>query len=337
MSRRCAIATTLLATVFGTVLGTVMTLGVAGPAHATHDFRYPSPDGGGGNAPLGGRTIVIDPGHQLGNHNFPRQIDRMVPAGGFRKPCNTTGTATNGGYPEATFTWQVARLLRARLVRLGARVLITRHSNREDRWGPCVNVRGRDGNKQKADLKISIHGDGSFAAGARGFHVIAPTDRRPWTHDIFRPSRRLALDTRRPIAECSSFEHASLIAHHRAPIRYTSVSTPTQMMSSACQNRLQHSTRWRIGCRNPFAAICAVIYTSQIRPAVTCAPCIPTSVKKADRKALRDGAAPSRTMPANSLISMYRNAAPSAKVSRKNRNTGLVRRRSADRAASPQV
>ena len=58
--------------------------------------------------PLGGRTIVIDPGHQLGNHNFPRQINRMVPAGGFKKPCNTTGTATDGGYPEATFTWQVS-------------------------------------------------------------------------------------------------------------------------------------------------------------------------------------------------------------------------------------
>ena len=26
--------------------------------------------------------------------------------------------------------------------------------------------------------------------------MIAPTDRRPWTHDIFKPSRRLALDTR---------------------------------------------------------------------------------------------------------------------------------------------
>ena len=71
--------------------------------------------------PLAGRTIVIDPGHQLGNHNFPRQINRRVPAGGFTKPCNTTGTATNGGYPEATFTWQVARLLRTRLERLGAR------------------------------------------------------------------------------------------------------------------------------------------------------------------------------------------------------------------------
>jgi N-acetylmuramoyl-L-alanine amidase len=75
-------------------------------------------------------------------------------------------------------------------------VLMTRHSNREDRWGPCVDVRGRDGNRVHADLKISIHGDGSYAAGAHGFHVIAPTDRRPWTHDIYRPSRRLALVTR---------------------------------------------------------------------------------------------------------------------------------------------
>jgi N-acetylmuramoyl-L-alanine amidase len=172
-------------------------LGLAAPASATHDFRVTSDqEQGGVSQPLAGRTIVIDPGHQLGNHNFPGKIDRLVPAGGFKKPCNTTGTATNGGYPEATFTWRVARLLRERLERLGAQVRLTRHSNRQDKWGPCVDVRGRDGNRLPADLKLSIHGDGSYAAGARGFHVIAPTDRRPWTHDIYRPSRRLAVDTR---------------------------------------------------------------------------------------------------------------------------------------------
>ncbi|MGI8522698.1 MAG: N-acetylmuramoyl-L-alanine amidase family protein [Nocardioides sp.] len=146
--------------------------------------------------PLSGRLVVIDPGHQLGNHNFPRKINHLVPAGGFEKPCNTTGTATNGGFPEATFAWRVARKLRHRLVSLGAEVRMTRHSNRQDRWGPCVDVRGRAGNKAGADLKISVHGDGSYTAGAHGFHVIAPTDRRPWTHDIFRSSRRLARDTR---------------------------------------------------------------------------------------------------------------------------------------------
>lgn len=167
---------------------------VAGP-EGTRDLTQPlsrSLDRARATAALAGRTIVIDPGHQLGNHNYPRKINRLVPAGGFKKPCNTTGTATQGGYPEATFAWRVSRLLRARLVDLGARVIMTRDSNRQDRWGPCVDVRGRAGNKANADLKVSIHGDGSTASGARGFHVIAPTNRRPWTHDIYRSSRRLA-------------------------------------------------------------------------------------------------------------------------------------------------
>ena len=43
-----------------------------------------------------------------------------------------------------------------------------------------------------ADLLISVHGDGSYAAGARGFHVIAPADRSPWTSDIYAPSQELA-------------------------------------------------------------------------------------------------------------------------------------------------
>ena len=139
---------------------------------------------------------MIDPGHQLGNHNFPEKINRLVPAGGFKKPCNTTGTATNGGYPEATFVWRVSNLLKARLEHLGAKVRMTRTSNRQDRWGPCVDARGRAGNKIGADAKISIHGDGSYTAGARGFHVIAPTDRKPWTHDIYKASKRFALATR---------------------------------------------------------------------------------------------------------------------------------------------
>lgn len=142
--------------------------------------------------PLAGRVIVVDAGHQLGNHHFPDQVNRPVPAGGFTKPCNTTGTAADAGYPEATFTWAVSRLVVRRLERLGARVVSTRHTNSEDDWGPCVDVRGRAGNKVGADLKLSIHGDGSYETGARGFHVIAPTDRKPWTHDIFAASRRFA-------------------------------------------------------------------------------------------------------------------------------------------------
>ena len=165
---------------------------VLAPAAGTSAYVAPE---GSASSLLAGRTIVLDPGHQLGNHNFPRKVGRLVPAGGFRKPCNTTGTSTRAGFPEATFTWRVAKLLRSRLERLGARVLLTRHGNRQDRWGPCVNARGRLGNRV-ADLRLSIHGDGSRVRGARGFHVIAPTDRRPWTHDIHDASARLARQAR---------------------------------------------------------------------------------------------------------------------------------------------
>ncbi len=158
----------------------------------------PAPTGPAPRAkPLAGRLVAIDPGHQLGNRNFPAQINRQVPAGGFTKSCNTTGTATSAGFPEATFNWQVARQLRKQLKRLGAKVRMTRKANRDDRWGPCVNRRGRFGAKVGADLMISIHADGSLASGARGFHVIAPGDRAPWTDDIHRPSLKLARALRR--------------------------------------------------------------------------------------------------------------------------------------------
>ena len=158
--------------------------------------------GAGGGAlaraarPLAGRVIVLDPGHQLGNARFPRQINRRVPAGPSVKACNTTGTATDTGFPEATFAWRVALAARQRLRSLGARVVMTRTSNSRAAWGPCVDVRGRAGNRIPADAKVSIHGDGNLTPGARGFHVIAPGRLPGWTDDIHASSRQLAITTR---------------------------------------------------------------------------------------------------------------------------------------------
>lgn len=131
--------------------------------------------------PLAGKVVVIDPGHQLGNGRHTAEINRLVDAGqGQRKACNTTGTSTNAGFPEATFTWQVAQDLTRQLKALGARVVLTRHANSENLWGPCVDVRGRLGNAgyagltKAADVKVSIHGDGAAAAD-HGFHLIVAT------------------------------------------------------------------------------------------------------------------------------------------------------------------
>jgi len=145
--------------------------------------------------PLAGRVVALDPGHQLGNSRHPSQINRLVWVG-LWKPCNTTGTATNGGFPEATFTWRVTRRLQARLEALGASVRLTRTTNSYDDWGPCVDVRGRFGARVGADVEVSVHGDGA-APSTHGFFVIRPGWRTGYTDDIAAPSRRLALAVRR--------------------------------------------------------------------------------------------------------------------------------------------
>jgi N-acetylmuramoyl-L-alanine amidase len=154
--------------------------------------------------PLAGKVIVIDPGHQLGNSRHPEQINHLVDAGGFKKPCNTTGTSTNGGYPEATFTFRVAKRLKARLERLGATVIMSRSRNSYDLWGPCVDYRGRLGNG-RADLKVSIHGDGS-AAGNHGFHVIVSTQR----HGYRKASTAYAKTTRKAL-QAEGFARSSYV------------------------------------------------------------------------------------------------------------------------------
>jgi N-acetylmuramoyl-L-alanine amidase len=140
--------------------------------------------------PLAGRVVAIDPGHQLGNSRFPAQVSRRVWVG-LWKPCNTTGTATTGGFPEATFTWRVSRRLKARLEALGATVRMTRTTNSRSDWGPCIDARGRFGGKVGADLAVSVHGDGA-APSTRGFFVIRPGVRTGYTDDIAGRSARLA-------------------------------------------------------------------------------------------------------------------------------------------------
>ncbi|WP_354698732.1 N-acetylmuramoyl-L-alanine amidase [Paraconexibacter sp. AEG42_29] len=143
---------------------------------------------------LAGKTVVLDPGHNGGNASHPQQINRQVDVGGGqRKACNTTGTATNSGYSEAAYTWDVAKRARRVLRNRGATVILTRSSNTG--VGPCVNERARIANRANADASVSIHADGS-GAGNRGFHVIEPARIDGLTDDIFSASHRLAVDLR---------------------------------------------------------------------------------------------------------------------------------------------
>lgn len=116
------------------------------------------------------RVVVLDPGHNGANAEHPGEINRQVPAGrGRTKPCNTTGTATNAGYPEHAFTWDVAARVRDLLVAEGIKVVMTRPDDAG--VGPCVDRRAAIGNEAGADAVVSIHADGSTDASAHGFHV----------------------------------------------------------------------------------------------------------------------------------------------------------------------
>jgi N-acetylmuramoyl-L-alanine amidase len=129
------------------------------------------PASGGGSGPLKGKVVVIDPGHNPGNFRHTADINKSVNVGNASKECDTTGTSTNSGYTEATFTLDVARRMRAILEQQGATVKFTQDGERA--WGPCVDERARIGNAAHADAVVSVHADGS-AAGNRGFHVILP-------------------------------------------------------------------------------------------------------------------------------------------------------------------
>ncbi|MFC4014750.1 N-acetylmuramoyl-L-alanine amidase [Nonomuraea purpurea] len=121
--------------------------------------------------PLEGKVVVIDPGHNGGNYRDPKAVNRKVNVLTQWKACDTTGTATNDGYSEAAFTWDVSKRLTKILKDRGATVKLTRKNN--DGVGPCITERAAIGNKAKADAAISVHADGS-AAGNHGFHVIMP-------------------------------------------------------------------------------------------------------------------------------------------------------------------
>ena len=167
-------------------------------------------------APLAGKTVAIDPGHNGGNYLHPREIDRVVDAGTLRKACDTTGTETAEGYTEAAYNLDVALRLRAVLRAEGARVVMTRTTNTG--WGPCITERAAIGNRAHADAAISIHADGG-PSGGRGFHVIYAPSIPGLTDDIYAPSKRLALDVRDAFHAGTGMPYATYLGDRGLDVR----------------------------------------------------------------------------------------------------------------------
>jgi N-acetylmuramoyl-L-alanine amidase len=115
---------------------------------------------------IAGMIVFLDPGHNGAND---ASISRQVPTGrGGTKDCQASGTTTNDGYPEHTFTWDTTLRIRAELNALGARTAMSRGN--DSALGPCVDERAAMANALHPNAVVSIHADGG-PAGGRGFHV----------------------------------------------------------------------------------------------------------------------------------------------------------------------
>lgn len=160
--------------------GAVTTRDSGGPSPAGSSSAQPSPSPAAQSSeqaettqspePKHSPVVVLDPGHNGGNGAATEQINQHVPAGrGRTKPCNTTGTATDDGYPEHAFTFDVAQRVRRSLTANGIEVVLTRDD--DSGVGPCVDRRAAIGNQHEAAAVVSIHADGRANADATGFHI----------------------------------------------------------------------------------------------------------------------------------------------------------------------
>ena len=154
-------------------------------------------------------TVGIDPGHDGGNFDDPDFIDQQVWNGREYENCDTTGTQTAGGYTEARFNFNVASYLRRDLVALGARVVMTRHSN--SGVGPCVTTRAEIINRAHANVAIDIHADGGPPSG-RGFTVLEPVADGP-NDKVIAASARFASAVRAALLKYTSMPESDYYGH----------------------------------------------------------------------------------------------------------------------------
>ncbi|MEU1393297.1 MULTISPECIES: N-acetylmuramoyl-L-alanine amidase [unclassified Nonomuraea] len=174
-----------------------------GPTEGTPAQQAP-PDA----KPLKGKIVVIDPGHNGGNYRNPKAINRKVNVLTQWKACDTTGTATNNGYSEAAFTWDVSNRMAKILKGRGATVKLTRSDN--DSVGPCITQRAAIGNKAGADAAISVHADGAAPAG-HGFHVIIPKKINGPVDKVVAPSTELGLAVRDAFAKGTGLPYSTYV------------------------------------------------------------------------------------------------------------------------------
>lgn len=133
-----------------------------------------------------GRTIVIDPGHQL------HAVSALEPIGpGAREKKKKVSGGTMGRWsrlPEYELNLRVGLKLRDELISRGYRVVMTRTTNRVN----LSNIqRAKIANRAHADAFLRIHANGSTDRSRQGAFTICQTRRNRYVN-LYRKSCALA-------------------------------------------------------------------------------------------------------------------------------------------------
>jgi N-acetylmuramoyl-L-alanine amidase len=127
--------------------------------------------------------ICIDPGHQ---QKADLSTENIGPGSNQVKPKVTGGTrGITTGTPEYKLTLEASDILGKLLEEKGFKVVYTRTTNN-------VNVsnkqRAEMANRSKAVLFIRLHADGSTDRNVRGFSILTPSSKNPYTQSIYKDS-----------------------------------------------------------------------------------------------------------------------------------------------------
>ncbi|WP_307810593.1 N-acetylmuramoyl-L-alanine amidase [Tomitella biformata] len=139
--------------------------------------------------PLTGRVVFLDPGHS--GYTTAAASDQVPTGRGGTKNCQTTGTSTDGGYPEHTAVFEIAELVRADLQAQGATVVLSRDDDASPEL--CNNFRAEAADHAQADAVVSLHADG---AGPDQFGTYTSYSAPPLNDAQSGPAINLATDLR---------------------------------------------------------------------------------------------------------------------------------------------
>ena len=127
--------------------------------------------------------ICIDPGHQ---QKADLSTENVGQGSTVQKPKVTGGTqGILTGKPEYKLTLEASIILGKFLEKKGFKVVFTRTTNK-------VNLSNKEraefASRNRSALFIRIHADGSTNRNVRGFSILTPSSKNPYTQTIYKDS-----------------------------------------------------------------------------------------------------------------------------------------------------